>query len=132
MRCVSNERGMTLIELLVALAVLALLLPGVLAFFSTGSRSVARAGLQTTATALAADALEEQRRNLLTHVFSHGPGSRTDTPRPGFSRTVSWRQQAINAGGSTVQVWELDVVVAYQDERGTARQVALETFVFPR
>jgi prepilin-type N-terminal cleavage/methylation domain-containing protein len=123
---------MTLIELLVALAVLALLLPGVLAFFNAGGRSVARAGLQTTATVLAADAMEEQRRNLLTHVFTHGPGSRTDAPRQGFTRTVSWREAKVDAGGRQVSVWELDVVVAYQDERGTARQVALETFVFPR
>jgi prepilin-type N-terminal cleavage/methylation domain-containing protein len=123
---------MTLIELLVALAVLALLLPGVLAFFNAGSRNVARAGLQTTATALAVDALEEQRRSLLTHVFSHGPGSRTDTPRLGMNRTVSWREARVDAGGSWVSVWELEVVVSYQDERGTARQMTLETFVYPR
>lgn len=132
MRCVRNERGMTLIELLVALAVLALLLPGVLGFFAAGSRNVARAGLQTTATALAADALEEQRRNLQTHIFSHGPGNRTDAPRAGFTRTVSWRERQADAGGRQVSVWELDVSVSYQDERGSARQVALETFVFPR
>jgi prepilin-type N-terminal cleavage/methylation domain-containing protein len=126
---------MTLIELLVALAVLALLLPGVLAFFNAGSRSVARAGLQTTATALAADALEEHRRSLLTRAFSlGGSGSApvVDSPRPGFSRTVSWQQQQVNAGGSMVNVWHLRVVVTYRDDRQAARELALDTYVFPR
>ncbi|MCL5982107.1 MAG: prepilin-type N-terminal cleavage/methylation domain-containing protein [Firmicutes bacterium] len=131
MRCDCGERGMSLIELLVALAVLALLLPGVLAFFVAGNRTVARAGLQTTATALAADALEEQRRRLLTQAG--GTSSPViDTPRPGVTRTVSWREREVDAGGRQVSVWELDVVVSYQDERGITRQVALETFVFPR
>ncbi|MBT9172803.1 MAG: hypothetical protein DDT21_01189 [Syntrophomonadaceae bacterium] len=132
MRRILGERGMSLIELLVALAVLALLLPGVLAFFTAGSRTVARAGLQTTATALAADALEEQRQILLGRPFTHGPGTRPDTPRPGVTRTVSWEVSQVDAGGRQVSVWALDVVVSYQDERGISRQVALETFVFPR
>jgi type II secretory pathway pseudopilin PulG len=123
---------MTLIELLVALAVLALIVPGVLAFFAAGSRSVARAGLQTTATALAADALEEHRRILLERPFSQGAGSRIDEPRPGITRTVIWQQKQVIAGGSPVNVWHLRVVVSYRDDRQAARETALDTYVFPR
>ncbi|MBS3947183.1 MAG: prepilin-type N-terminal cleavage/methylation domain-containing protein [Dethiobacter sp.] len=132
MRCDCGERGMSLIELLVALAVLALLLPGVLAFFVAGNRTVARAGLQTTATALAADALEEQRRRLLTQAFGGTSLPVIDTPRPGVTRTVSWQQQQVSAGGSMVTVWHLRVVVSYRDDRQAAREVALDTYVFPR
>ena len=132
MRRDCGERGMSLIELLVALAVLALLLPGVLAFFAAGSRTVARAGLQTTATALAADAMEEQRRHLQTLAL--GPaGSRIDTPRAGFSRNISWQNVSRPAGSNaTVNVWHLIVRVEYRDDRQVTRQVYLETYVFPR
>lgn len=135
MRCVHGERGMTLIELLVALAVLALFLPGVMAFFTAGSRSVAHSGQQTTATALAANALEEQRIILMTKPLplsdirgSHGPSE----PRLGFSRQVTWWPRTITVSGRDVRVWNLTVRVEYRDERQVTRQVYLETFVFPR
>lgn len=136
MQCVRGERGMTLIELLVALAVLALIVPGVLAFFAAGSRSVARAGLQTTATALVVDAMEEHRRSLLTQSLPQDDGIvsslPTEFPRTGYSRQVTWQPQTRTVAGIQIRVWHLTVSVTYRDERQVTQHVRLETLVSPR
>ncbi len=76
MRRLSSERGLSLLEVLVALAVLSVGLLGSAGLLLAGLREQSRALMASAATALVADAAENVRLHLLAGVrFSLTPGS---------------------------------------------------------
>jgi prepilin-type N-terminal cleavage/methylation domain-containing protein len=110
-----DERGVTLLELLVAMTLLAVALIGLAASFPLSMFGVTLGGYQTTATLLAQQSLEDARGRAysnLTTVATGGSVCTTSgggtfvsvTGYSGFSRCVSVETGVPIAGTSTVTV----------------------------
>lgn len=95
----SDERGVTLLELMIALLLLAVALIGLAASFPLGMYGVTLGGFQTTATLLAQQAIEQARAGTYGGIpslatggcdASAGTGTYAAVPGyPGFSRCIS-------------------------------------------
>lgn len=84
-----NQRGLTLIEVLIASAILAVGLLALLSAFPIGYVDVNISGGQSKATAYAQQMLEQ----LKNQPFNPGPLTQADTPEPGYTRTWSITQE---------------------------------------
>jgi len=99
-----GKAGYSLVEILVALAVFSLSVPGIAAGVSLAVRASQTSEHFTQATVLAQDKLEELRAQF---------GSRSsgeDTPRPGFSR--AW---FIASDSPETGVMRIDVAISWTD-----------------
>lgn len=114
-----GERGVTLLELLIAMLLLGTALVGLAASFPLAMYGVTLGGYQTTATLLAQQPLEQARAVLYTNIptlatggavcDTSGNGTFVDlgsvaTPFPGFDRCVSVQVGSPTASNTTVTV----------------------------
>lgn len=113
----SNQRGMTLLEVLVAATVVCVGLLAVAVMFPTSSTNIDYGGKTSKATAIAQEKLEELRN---TSFASMVAGS--DTPT-GYSR--SWTLS--DAGGSPFRLRTLSVTVSWPSATGRPNSVTLQT-----
>jgi Tfp pilus assembly protein PilV len=119
----SNQSGMTLIEVMLAVTFLAVSLVALLSMLTRGSVSVVAGGSQSKATAFARQRMEQ----LKNQPFVPGPVAGTDTPEPGITRT--W---TIAPTGATVppnRLATIQVVVLVNRATGTlgAQNITLTT-----
>jgi len=90
-----NQRGITLVELMIAMLLLAIALVGLAASFPLAMYGVTGGGLQTVATNLALEVIEEAKRMDYTALQTWtGPSCTGSWPTrscvpPGFTRTVT-------------------------------------------
>ena len=117
----ASERGVTLVELLVAMIILAIALVGLAASFPAAMYGVSIGGFQTTATLLAEQCLEVARdmaRSGVATVTQSGltaqDGCGSSTPfGPGFIRTVTVQDGATFGGGYPASVTVVTVSVTF-------------------
>ena len=120
-----DDRGVTLIEVLVATSITTIALLALLGMLSRGSVNVAVGGGESKATGYARQQVEQLRNQLLCLPFNLPPNPApcfptdgTDTPEPGLART--W---TITPSGATVapnRLWSITVTVAPTQASATA------------
>lgn len=103
-----DDRGFTLVEVLVAMSILVIGLVAVLAMLSSGSSGVYGGGGYSKAAAYARQQVE-QLKNL---SFNPGPASGTDTPEAGVTR--SWTITPEGATGAPNRLARITVTVTNQ------------------
>ncbi len=120
MRRARDHQGLTLIEVLIAAAILAVGLLALLSVFPIGYVDVNVSGGQSKATAYAQQMLEQ----LKNQTFNPGPLNQTDTPEPGYSRTWTIAQELGTNPPNRLARIQVTVVWTRGDRSQT---VALET-----
>jgi len=88
-RCLRAEEGMTLIELLIAMTVMAVGIAALVAGYSSGLLSINRAHLASTAAAIADKQMEVYRQGAFTNL---PVGSQTPTTPSGADGRNYWMQ----------------------------------------
>ena len=119
----SDQAGMTLIEVMLAVTFLAVSLVALLSMLAQGSVSLVAGGGQSKATAFARQRMEQ----LKNQPFVPGPTGGTDTPEPGITR--SW---TVTPTGPTVppnRLATIQVIVRVDRATGTlgAQNITLTT-----
>jgi prepilin-type N-terminal cleavage/methylation domain-containing protein len=120
MRRARDHQGLTLIEVLIAAAILAVGLLALLSAFPIGYVDVNVSGGQSKATAYAQQMLEQ----LKNQTFNPGPLNQTDTPEPGYTRTWTITQELGTNPPNRLARIQVTVVWTQGDRSQT---VALET-----
>lgn len=96
-----NERGVTLVELMVAMMLLAVALVGLAASFPLAMYGVTGGGLQTTATGLAMEIIEQAKRTDYASLSSLDTGGSAVAVSGFSSFTRQVTVAAYNPGGAT-------------------------------
>ncbi|HEY5986344.1 MAG TPA: type II secretion system protein [Streptosporangiaceae bacterium] len=101
-----NERGVTLIELLVAIMLLAIALTGLASSYPLAMQAVTGGGFQTTATLLAQQCVELAKSMPYDRIPLDLAGSCPTSPTgyPGFTRSVTVTTASPTATTTTVTV----------------------------
>lgn len=120
MRRARDHQGLTLIEVLIAAAILAVGLLALLSAFPIGYVDVNVSGGQSKATAYAQQMLEQ----LKNQNFNPGPLNQTDMPEPGYTRTWTIMQEPGTNPPNRLARIQVTVVRTQGDRSQT---VALET-----
>ena len=110
--------GFTLIEVLVAFAILAIALGSLLQAFSTGLRGVAVAENRAIAALHARSKMDE-----VGHTIPVAAGQQTGSFENGFRWTVDLRETPSDGATSALALFEVTVTVAWGDDN----QVQLRT-----
>jgi prepilin-type N-terminal cleavage/methylation domain-containing protein len=104
MRAGSRQSGMTLMEVMIAMAFIAIALLAVLAMVSTGYNSVAAGGSASKATDYARQQVEFLKNVPVTDArFANG----NDTPEAGVAR--SWTVATVGATVTPNRLWRITV-----------------------
>jgi type II secretory pathway pseudopilin PulG len=116
MRYLQTSRGVTLLELLLAMFFLAVALVGLAASFPYAMTGVTSGGFQTTATLLAQSCLDMAKSMPYDRLPFDLAGACPANPDgyPGFTRSV-----AVSPGSPTATTTIVDVVVSFHDNQGT-------------
>jgi Flp pilus assembly pilin Flp len=119
----SNQDGMTLIEVMLAVTFLAVSLVALLSMLAQGSVSVVAGGGQSKATAFARQRMEQLRNQ----PFVPGPTNGTDTPEPGITR--SWSVTPTGPSLPPNRLSTIQVIVRVDRATGTlgAQNITLTT-----
>lgn len=119
----SDQAGMTLIEVMLAVTFLAVSLVALMSMLTRGSINVVAGGSQSKATAFARQRMEQ----LKNQPFAAGPATGTDTPEPGITRT--WTIQPTGATVPPNRLATIQVVVLVNRATGTlgAQNITLTT-----
>lgn len=115
----SNERGMTLLEILVAVTVLCVGLLAVAVMFPTSSSNIDYGGKMSKATALAQEKIEEFRNTSFDSIASGN-----DAPT-GFTRTWS----ISDAGTTPFRLRTVTVTVSWPSALGRPHNLVLQSFI---
>ncbi|HYB42600.1 MAG TPA: prepilin-type N-terminal cleavage/methylation domain-containing protein [Candidatus Methylomirabilis sp.] len=112
------EAGMTLIEVMIAIAFMSIALLALLAMLASGYTAVAAGGSGSKATSFARQLMEQVRNQTVTPATSLTcPNSpNPDTPETGVTRTC-----AVSQVGATVtpnRLWRVTVTVSVNQEAG--------------
>lgn len=123
MKRVLESRGLTLVEVLIASALLAVALIGLMGAFPTAYLDVVASGGESKAAAYAQQKVEE----LKNQPFNPGPVTANDIPEAGYAR--SW---TITQEGGTIapnRLARINVIVTWSETGNMSRPqtVALET-----
>ena len=116
---VSDDRGMTLLEILVAITVLCVGLLAVAVMFPTSSSNIDYGGKMSKATALAQEKIEEFRNTSFDSIASGN-----DAPT-GFTRTWS----ISDAGTTPFRLRTVTVTVSWPSALGRPHNVVLQSFI---
>ena len=118
-----DQRGMTVAEVLVAMAILAFGLVATLGMLSVGALAVQTGGSQSKATAYA----RQQMESLRNQPFVPGPASGSDTPETNIAR--SWTIAAVGATTAPNRLARITVTVQVTPGNATTgfQAVTLET-----
>ena len=107
MRARSRQSGMTLMEVMIAMAFIAIALLAVLAMVSTGYNSVAAGGSESKATDYDRQQMEFLKNVAVSDArFANG----NDTPETGVAR--SWTVAPVGATVTPNRLWRLTVTTA--------------------
>ena len=122
-RRVSNQSGMTLVEVLLAVTFLAVSLVALLSMLTHGSINVVAGGGQSKATAYARQKMEQ----LKNQPFLPGPTNGTDTPETGITRTWTVAPAGITVAPNRLAT--IQVIVRVDRATGTlgAQNITLTT-----
>jgi len=113
------DRGMTILEMLIATMLLAVVAIVIFAAFGIGLRAAALAGGMNTATGLAEEVLAQ-----LT-VSSCGASFRS-APEPGAEGLARFSREVASRSRGTSDLWELSASISWTQERQN-RSVTLTT-----
>jgi Tfp pilus assembly protein PilV len=120
MRSLRDERGISIIEIMVAIPIIAVALLAILATLAGGFATVVASGGQSKATVYARQIIEQFKNQ----PFTPGPTNGSDTPEAGYART--WT--VASAGGVTPnRLARYTVTVRWRSESGTAQNITVET-----
>ncbi|MFH0872842.1 MAG: type II secretion system protein [bacterium] len=114
-----DDRGMTLLEILVAITVLCVGLLAVAVMFPTSSSNIDYGGKMSKATALAQEKIEEFRNTSFDSIASGN-----DAPT-GFTRTWS----ISDAGTTPFRLRTVTVTVSWPSALGRPHNVVLQSFI---
>jgi prepilin-type N-terminal cleavage/methylation domain-containing protein len=114
-----DDRGMTLLEILVAVTVLCVGLLAVAVMFPTSSSNIDYGGKMSKATALAQEKIEEFRNTSFDSIASGN-----DAPT-GFTRTWS----ISDAGTTPFRLRTVTVTVSWPSALGRPHNVVLQSFI---
>jgi prepilin-type N-terminal cleavage/methylation domain-containing protein len=112
---VLNQRGVTLLELLVAMILMATALMGLAASFPYAMSGVTASGFQTAATLLAQECIERAKAMPYDRLVADLPASCTPNPSgfPGMTRALT-----IGSGTPTATTTTITVTVTFNDRQG--------------
>ena len=116
-----DERGMTLPEVLIAVAILTIGLLAVVSMLSAGFSDVVVSGGQSKATSYARQKIEE----LKNQAFVATLAQQTDTPETGVTRT--WQIAAVGATAAPNRLARITVTVTWATGASPSQQVIVET-----
>jgi Tfp pilus assembly protein PilV len=129
---VRSRRGFSLLEVVVAMGVLAMGIGGVMALFVAAAAAHQQAVTETTAAVIADSVIAEQRAAFDRNRYGAGPVEVREQPVPGYELyTVSVLPTVLAREpetGRVVHVY-LEVTVHYQ-LRGAKRSVTYRTILF--
>jgi prepilin-type N-terminal cleavage/methylation domain-containing protein len=117
-----NTRGFSLIEVLIAAAILGVVLLAIAGLFSTGYSNVGSGGRRTKAVAMAKQKIEELRDG----VFPPSTTGSPETLEGIYSR--SW---TVTVTGASSQVATVTIAVSWPDANQGTRQVTLTSMMAP-
>lgn len=117
-----NERGFTLVEVLIAIVILTIGLLALQAMLSRGALNVTVGGGQSTATAFARQQVEQLRNQ----PFNPGPAAGADTPVPGVNR--NWTIAPVAGTAAPNRLARITVTVTANQSQGVGSQsITVET-----
>ncbi|MFQ5847580.1 MAG: prepilin-type N-terminal cleavage/methylation domain-containing protein [Candidatus Methylomirabilales bacterium] len=117
-----NARGFSLVEVLVASAILAVVLLAIASLFSTAYSNVGYGGRRTKAVALARQKMEELRDGSF-------PPSTTGSPET--LESIYTRSWAVTVTGAPSQVATVTVTVSWPDAAQGTKQATLTSMMAP-
>ena len=125
-----NQKGMTLPEILIAVAILTIGLLAVVSMLSAGFTDVIVSGGQSKATSYARQTIEALKNkcynNPPTCTDATYPASNgNDNPEPGVTR--SWTVAQVGATVTPNRLARITVTVTWQTGAGPGQQVIVET-----
>ena len=116
-----NEKGMTLPEILIAVAILTIGLLAVVSMLSAGFTDIVVSGGQSKATSYARQKIEELRNQAFVPTLA----ATTDTPEAGVTRT--WSIAPVGATVTPNRLARITVTVTWQTGAAPGQQVIAET-----
>jgi len=116
----AGDRGMTLPEVLIAIAILTVGLLAVMSMLSSGFSDVVVSGGQSKATSYARQKVEELRNQPFVVTLAQ----QTDTPETGVTRT--WQIAQVGATVTPNRLARITVVVTWTGGSTGGQQVILE------
>ena len=119
-RVIAGDRGMTLPEVLIAIAILTVGLLAVMSMLSSGFSDVVVSGGQSKATSYARQKVEELRNQPFVVTLAQ----QTDTPETGVTRT--WQIAQVGATVTPNRLARITVVVTWTGGSTGGQQVILE------
>jgi prepilin-type N-terminal cleavage/methylation domain-containing protein len=116
-----DDKGMTLPEVLIAIAILTIGLLAVVSMLSSGFSDVVVSGGQSKATSYARQKVEELRNQPFVVTLAQ----QTDTPETGVTRT--WQIAQVGATATPNRLARITVTVTWTGGSTGGQQVILET-----
>lgn len=115
-----DERGITLVELMVAMLLLAIALVGLAASFPLAMYGVTGGGLQTVATNLAMEIVEQAKRTDYTNLSSLDTGGSAVAVSgyPGFTRQVDVAAYTGAGGTACTSCTSVTATVFFTGQQG--------------
>jgi Tfp pilus assembly protein PilV len=128
-RARGNEAGLTIIEVMIAIAFMAIALMALLAMLAAGHSSVAAGGSESKATSYARQLVEQVKNQSIAVGGLTCPNSpNPDFPETGITRTCTIAQ--VGATATPNRLWRVTVVVSVDQTQRTrtgAPGIQLET-----
>ncbi|MFQ5945836.1 MAG: hypothetical protein ACE5K9_08990 [Candidatus Methylomirabilales bacterium] len=116
-----NQRGMTVVEVLIAAGILVVGLTALITALAAGHLDVVGSGGQATATAYARQVLEQFKNQ----PFNPGPANGTDNPQADVTRT--WTITPVAGTVAPNRLARISVTVTWRTGGPQSKSIVLET-----